>query len=448
LPKPNIRLDTNRISQIILAIFSLGLAAFIALGVYQASKVRTLRVAAGSATGDSYILCAALKKVVERHNSRVRLDVVETAGTVENLRMLEANSADIAVAQADVTPGPSAQSVAVLFDDTFQLLVHAPSPIRNFADLRGKRIALARNGGQFDSFVRVADHFNLREDEFTFTGATDALADQAFLSGGADALFRIRALGNPAIQRLAGAAAIRFLPISQAEAMKIRYPAFEPALIPAGAYFGEPPVPPTDVLAIAVHRMLLTRAGADEEAVREVTAVLLEQRQEIAQEIPEQVSVVRLLVAQIRRFDPHSDFGPGLHRGAAGYYDKDKPSFLKANADYIGLMLSVFVMVGSWIWQLKSWMTRQQKNAGDAYTSQVMQMMSDAQSAGSPLALDTLKTDLLATLTAAVRDLDADKLSEQSFQSFRAVLQIVLELIRERREMLLDHRNSLEMQKY
>jgi hypothetical protein len=24
----------------------------------------------------------------------------------------------------------------------------------------------------------------------------------------------------------------------------------------------------------------------------------------------------------------------------AGYYDKDKPSFLKANADYIGLLLS------------------------------------------------------------------------------------------------------------
>lgn len=119
----------------------------IALGIYQASKVRTLRVAAGSASGDSYILCAALKKVVERHNSNVRIDVVETGGTVANLRMLEAKTADIAVAQADVTPGPSAQSVAVLFDDTFQLLVHESSSIHNFADLRGKRVALARNGG-------------------------------------------------------------------------------------------------------------------------------------------------------------------------------------------------------------------------------------------------------------------------------------------------------------
>ncbi len=437
------RLSISRIVQVALAILSLGLIAFLGAGVYQSSRVRILRAAAGSSNGDSYILLSALKKVVERHSSKVRIEVIETGGTVENLHMLEERNADLAVAQADVTPGPSAQSVAVLFDDTFQLLVHEASPIGHFVDLRGKRIALARSGGQFDSFMRVANHYGLREDDFAFVGATDALADQAFLSGGAEALFRVRALGNPAIQHLAGAGATRFIPISQAEAMKIRYPAFQPGVIPTGAYSGEPPIPPADVPSIAIHRMLMARDGADEEAVRQVTQVLLEQRQEIAQAIPDQLGVVRLLVGQIRRFDIRFDFGPGLHRGAASYYDKDKPSFLRANADYLGLMLSVAVMVGSWIWQLKNWMSWQQKNAGDAYTSRVVQLMTDAQSAESPKALDLVKAELLATLTAAVRDLDADKLSEESFQSFRDVLQTVLGLVRERREMLESHGNYL-----
>src|ERR1700744_2114848 len=74
LPKATI----TRISQIGLATVSLALVVFLSLGVYQASKLRVLRVVAGSATGDSYILCAALKKVVERHSSHVRIDVVET----------------------------------------------------------------------------------------------------------------------------------------------------------------------------------------------------------------------------------------------------------------------------------------------------------------------------------------------------------------------------------
>jgi uncharacterized protein len=104
-------------------------------------------------------------------------------------------------------------------------------------------------------------------------------------------------------------------------------------------------------------------------------------------------------------------------------------------------MLSVVVMMGSWIWQLKNWMTRQQKNAGDEYTNRIMQLMTDAQSAESPVVLDALKTDLLATLTSAVRDLDADKLSEESFQSFRDVLRIVFDVIRERREILVNGSN-------
>ena len=70
-----------------------------------------------------------------------------------------------------------------------------------------------------------------------------------------------------------------------------------------------------------------------------------------------------------------------------------------------------------------------------------MQVMADAQSAESPAALDALKTDLLATLTSAVHDLDADKLSEESSQSFKDVLQIVLQVIRERRDLLVNRRN-------
>lgn len=430
------RLTLNKVSQIGLAVLTVALVSLLAVGVYQSSRTRTLNLAGGSADSDSHILCAALKRVVERHNPRVRINVLETGGTVENLQMLEQGSADLATAQADVMPGPSAQAVAVLFDDTFQLLVHEMSSVRNFRDLRGKRIGLARSGGQFDSFLRVADHFNLRQQDFHFIGGNDSSADGAFSGGAADALFRVRALGNPTIQRLANSGAVRFIPIAQAAAMKIRYPAFQPTTIPTGAYLGEPTIPEDDVPTIAVHRMLLARAGADPNAIRAVTAVLVEQRQEISNEIPSDEAAVRLLLAQIRRPDVHSDFGPGLHRGAASFYDKDKPSFLQANADYVGLMLSVVVMLGSWIWQLKGWMMRKQKNAGDEYSNRAMQLMTSAQAADSVEALDALKTELLGTLTAAVRDLDADKLSEISFQSFRDVLQIVLEVIRERRETL------------
>ncbi len=45
--------------------------------------------------------------------------------------------------------------------------------------------------------------------------------------------------------------------------------------------------------------------------------------------------------------------------------------------------------------------------------------------------------ELLKILTEAVHDLDADKLSEESFNSFRVILQIGMEVTKERRVLLM-----------
>jgi len=184
-------------------IFSLALIVFLGLlaGLfYQTSRVRSLTLAAGSSSGESYVVCAALKTVVERHYPNIKIDLLETGGTVENLKLLEGDGAALAVAQADVLAGPNARILAVLFDDTFQLLTHRESTIHDFSSLRGKTIALPRTGGQFQSFLRVAAHFGLDESSFHFLGDTDDDAGQAFSTGKADAIFRVRALGNPAIE--------------------------------------------------------------------------------------------------------------------------------------------------------------------------------------------------------------------------------------------------------
>ncbi len=100
--------------------------------------------------------------------------------------------------------------------------MHAASGITSFADLRGRRVALARTGGQYQSFLRVAEHFGMTAADCTFVGASDDEADRAFLSKQAEAVFRVRALGNPAIATLVRSGEVEFVPIEQARAMQIR----------------------------------------------------------------------------------------------------------------------------------------------------------------------------------------------------------------------------------
>jgi uncharacterized protein len=431
-----VRLDYNRVVRIALAALSLGVAGVVALLVVQRSQIQHLTVAAGAQSGESYILSRAMKAVVERHYPRVRITLLETGGTVENLKMLEDGRAQLATAQADVLPGPKARAVAVLYDDTFQLLVPKDSALRNFADLRNKRIALAQNGGQFQSFLRVAEHFNLHRENFAFVGVDDASAVDAFVKGSTDAIFRVRAIGDPTIEQLAQSGKVRFLPIGQAAAMRIRYPAFEPALIPEGAYVGDPPVPAQDFPTVTVQRTLLASDSANSTAIRAITAVLMERRQEITREIPAGMPEVGLLALQARRPQPQSGLGPALHPGALSYYDKDRPSFLMAHPDYVGLMITVALMAGSWIWELKRWMQRQQKNQADIYSSRVMALMGGVQDITSVARLEEIWRELLAILTRAVEDLENDRLSEESFNSFRVILQIGMDVTRERRALL------------
>jgi hypothetical protein len=155
-----------------------------------------------------------------------------------------------------------------------------------------------------------------------------------------------------------------------------------------------------------------------------VTEVLLDRRQELMQEIPAQLTEVRLLLVQTGRPDVQTGTGPALHPGALEFYEKDKPSFLLAHADYVGLFITVGLMVGSWLWELKRWMQRQQKNAADIYSNRAMALITAAQEVQSAPELDAVSRNLLGILGEAVHDLDTDKMSEESFNSFRAILQI------------------------
>jgi len=406
------------------------LVAGVAIGLVQHHRNWKLTIAAGGRSGESFVLAQALKTVAERHHPELAIVVRETGGTAENLALLESGQADVATAQADVPAGKSARLIASLYADAFQLLVRSGSPIRAFPDLAGKRIALPTKGGQFQSFLNVADHFGFDRASFEFL--EDDESGAAFLEGRADALFRVRAMGNPSIGKLARDGKVRLIPIEQAAAMRIRTPAFQPAVIPQGAYLGNPPIPVTDTPTVVVQRTLMARVDTPAEPIRWLTANLIEDREEIAHEIPDAYAEVRPLLASIRKPDDSSGLGAGIHSGAIEYYDKDKLSFVQDHADFVALIFSAIVLAASWLWELKRWLGRKQKNRADAYNHQMIQLMCQAQAAASESDLSRIRKELMSILIVSVNDLDEDRISEESFQSLRAIWQISVDAVRER----------------
>ena len=125
-----------------------------------------------------------------------------------------------------------------------------------------------------------------------------------------------------------------------------------------------------------------------------------------------------------------------MHPGAQEFFDQDKPSFVQKNADFVALIVTVIVLAGSWLWELKRWIERRQKNRADQFTNQVVELLGRAQAALQEEELEDIRNRALALLAQAVHSLDVDQISEDSFQSFRAVLVIALDVIRERKATL------------
>lgn len=426
----------NRVRVLILCLLSVAAVIVFAAVHYRGNRGVDVLVAAGDATGESHLIAAALKIVVERHHPEIRITVIETGGTADSLQRLERGQAQLAAAQADVPVGPSARLVANLYPDAFQLIVRDGTGIKSFVDLRGKRIALARRGGQFQSFLRVAAHFGLSPGDFRFLGEDDSSADRALLEGRADAAFRVRAIGNAAIEHIVRNGGIRLIGITQAAAMRLRWVSFEPSIVPMGAYLGNPPIPDRDLATVAVSRTLVAHAELPNAVVYAIAEALAERRQEIAQAIPDDYALARPLVASINAPDPERGLSPATHPGAQQYYDKDKPSYFEEYADFMALLLTATVLSGSWVWQLRRWMAQKRKNRADEYIHRLVELMNRAQVCDDLRSLEASRLTLFELLNDAVAALDTDHLSPEAFQSFRAVWQIARDVLGERTVLL------------
>jgi TRAP transporter TAXI family solute receptor len=422
-------LNRNRV---VFGSLALATAALIGWGgsiAYDRVRDRVIVIAAGEVRSEGYILAEAIRTVVERRHPYLRVRVVETAGTAESLALLNGGKAQFAVAQADVIAGAHARGEARLFEELFQIVVRADSPIRTLDDLKGKTIALARRGEQFQSFLYLARRRGLGESDFRFVGDDNDSASAAFARGEADAFFAVRPLHTASLARITQNILVRFLLIDSSNAMHLEVPAYRAGVVLKGSYQGNPLIPDSDTQTVALDRLLLANEDVPDYIAFTLAEVLSENRQEIAQAIPEANDWVRPLTVSIRPPEINTGLAAAVHPGAALYYSNRKVS-LSPGEIVMGVALTG-TLAWLWLFAFRNLRHQQQKRYSDAFNLKIMKLVEEAHSVGTHRSLDELRNDSLRLLSQVVADLDAEKISQQAFQSSRAVWQIAYDLMRD-----------------
>ncbi|QQP91165.1 TAXI family TRAP transporter solute-binding subunit [Skermanella sp. TT6] len=203
----------------------------------------------------------------------VRASGVATDGSVENLRLIQDGSADVALAQNDIAamaarggslfegagPNPELRALASLFPEPVHIVVRADAEIGTVADLRGKRIDLGLpRSGSLLTARSVLEAHGLAPDDFAeVTEMGPSRAVEALVAGNIDALVSVINAPARLFQRLSAERGIRFLPLDRNAIQELAGSDgnLVPLTLPAGTYPRQTePVPTVAVTALLVSR--------------------------------------------------------------------------------------------------------------------------------------------------------------------------------------------------
>jgi TRAP transporter TAXI family solute receptor len=284
-----------------------------------------LSIATGGTGGVYYVYGGALADEITQNVEGVEATAESTAASVDNMLLIENGGSDLAFVSADTAadgvagvedfeePIP-AQVLAQLYLSPIQVVALDGSGIRSIEDLAGRTVSVgAPNSATEVSAERILTlagvdpEAGIEREQLGVDESVDAIRD-----GTIDAFFWGGGVPTGAITDLASTDSIRLLPTGQyVDVIRREYSeVYTESTIPAGSYegFNE------EVGTIAVPNFLLSNESLDEELAYQVTRVLFEQHEDLAQAHPEAEKLELQSAQQVAPLE--------LHPGARRYYEE------------------------------------------------------------------------------------------------------------------------------
>jgi TRAP transporter TAXI family solute receptor len=389
------------------------------------SKETRVTLAGGPAGSETLALTTAIAEAINKSGRGFRIEVFETGGSGENLRLLESRRIDLGTLQADTPASDQVLGVVTLYQDAFHLVANEDVGIESFADLPGHRIAIPPvTSGQYNSFWFLARHYGLTREDLNALPMDESASNFAMEQGQVDAVFRVRAAGNNVIRQLIGDKSLQLVPLDQSNALSLKNPAISAGVIPLGSYRGNPALPRADLDTAVVDRLLVARAELDTDLVYSITQAIFETRSDILES------------SKLAGFiGPLPDDGSSViaaHSGARAYFDREKPGFMQENARLVSAMLYISAIVCSGLLALRTHWVRSRRLRMHTFNRRLMDIAAGASDETDIPKLMHSKHLLMDMLREVVEDLESERVNQEEFEHFSFTWQAVDALLRDR----------------
>ncbi len=224
---------------------------------------RHIRIAAGPEHGAYYLFAQRYRDSLAQEG--IELEILTTAGSVENLRLLgdDSSGIDLAFVQGG-TAGPDRSgrlvSLASLYYEPLWVLYRGEQTVDRLPALAGRRLATGPVDSGTHAVVRA-----LLEDNFIDVHAAgshamgDQEAAQALLAGEVDAAFFVASPRAPLVRRLLHSDGIRLMDFARAAAYTRTHSYLSAITLPEGVIDLQANIPPQDTRLLAPTANLVAR---------------------------------------------------------------------------------------------------------------------------------------------------------------------------------------------
>ena len=421
-----------------------GLAAALAVGFmarhyWFGPGKTTLTFATGQRGGLYHELGQAIADEVQQAHPHLRIQLVETTGSLDNANRLQKQTAQLALLQNDTEAGAHVRSLTAVHPELLHFLCHHKAGIQSIRDLAGKTVALGPKGSGSEKFTREFLRFaGFSKSQLTLVNLPLDEATQQLMTGKVDALLFLTGLGNDACQRALQSGQVHLTPLAPltassdtrfgaqilADGFRVHYPHASPHTIPLLAYSGQPVYP---IGTVGVKAVLACHTNLPDEIAETLTRTLYEHRAALSQKhsafssLDEQSSTAHLQFP--------------LHPGAEKFFRRTDPGFFAKHVEMMGFILTLILILWSVLVWAQRWFLQSRKNRIDAYYEAIDEVINRLNDGTNLEEINELENTLLEIRQRAADELVKEKLAaDESFIIYQNMLNGCQQLLAQKKQ--------------
>jgi uncharacterized protein len=196
----------------------------------------------------------------------LKVELVNTNGSVENLQLLIAGKVDVAFAQGGTYPmvsdqdtGHQLRGLAAIYFEPLWVFYSGDKEVDTIAQFRGKRISVGPVRSGTDAIGRLLLHAHDLDKDTTIKDLPNAQAAAELQKGNLDVVMIVGSYQDLIVNKLLRIKGVRLMSFKRDIAYNRTFPYLTPIKIAAGLLDLREDIPPQDVILLAPAAMLVCR---------------------------------------------------------------------------------------------------------------------------------------------------------------------------------------------